>query len=177
MLDRALEKAPLTGPAALKNGVVRTKATYRALDDLCSAIKSIPGKKRVLWITYGIPSQLQTTSGFQNLKQYLLELGSRFNRADAVIYSLDPGINIAGGLMNRDGLEILSASTGGIAFVTSDLSKAVAQARNDNLFGYLVEYMPLTRDSPDHYHTVRMRSLRKGIRLRTQQIYLPYAAR
>jgi hypothetical protein len=51
LLDRALEKAPLTGPADLKNRVVRTKVTYRALDDLCSAIKPIPGKKRVRWIT------------------------------------------------------------------------------------------------------------------------------
>jgi hypothetical protein len=33
---------------------------------------------------------MQTTSGFQDLKHYLLELGSRFNRADAVVYSLDP---------------------------------------------------------------------------------------
>lgn len=89
-------------------------------------------------------------------KRYLLELGSRFRtrRRGCVFarpwYQYDERTNEPGRSRNSECLYRR------IAFVTSDLSKAVAQARNDNVSGYLVEYTQLTRDSPDHHHTVRM---------------------
>lgn len=132
LLDQALDKAPLMGPADLKNRVVRTKVTYSALDELCSAIKILPGTKQLLWITYGIPSQIHMTSGWQDLTQYLQQLGGRFNRTSTMVYSLDPGINISSALLNRDGLEILTASTGGQAFASSDLGMALASAKRQH---------------------------------------------
>jgi hypothetical protein len=84
---------------------------------------------------------------------------------------MDPSLIPAS--LNREGLEILSAATGGRSFDGSDLSASFAQARTDGQSSYLVEYSPTQTGKPTgDCRNVRISTDRKGVRLLTQQLCL-----
>jgi VWFA-related protein len=129
-LDQALRKVNGVRPLDISaDRVERFKTIYSALDSMTQELARFPGPKQLLWITYGIPSSMKMVEGWVDLKPRLLQLAAQFDRGDIAVYTLDPGLIL--GTLNRDGLEVLSAATGGRAFSSSDLKMALKQMGTD----------------------------------------------
>lgn len=174
-LDQALQKVSGVRPMDITaDRVERFKTIYSALDSMSQELVRFPGPKQLLWITYGIPSSMKIVEGWVDLKPRLLQLAAQFDRGDIAVYTLDPGLML--GTLNRDGLEVLSAATGGRAFSSSDLNMALKQMGTDASATYLLDYSPSqAKKAEGSFHTVRLTSARKGVRVLSQQIYLANA--
>ncbi|MGD0295993.1 MAG: VWA domain-containing protein [Bryobacteraceae bacterium] len=171
-LDRALQKVSGVRPLDITaNPVERFKTIYSALDSMSQELVRFPGPKQLLWITYGIPSNMKMVEGWVDLKPRLLQLAALFDRGGISVYTLDPGLVL--GTLNRDGLEVLSTATGGRTFSSSDLKMALKQMGTDTSTTYLLDYSPSqAKKAEGSLHTVRLSSTRKGVRVLSQQIYL-----
>jgi VWFA-related protein len=174
-LDQALQKVSGVRPLDISaDRVERFKTIYSALDSMSQELARFPGPKQLLWITYGIPSSMKMVEGWVDLKPRLLQLAALFDRGDIAVYTLDPGLIL--GTLNRDGLEVLSAATGGRAFSSSDLKMALKQMGTDTSATYVLDYSPAqAKKAEGSYHTVRLSSTRKGVRVLSQQIILANA--
>ena len=112
----------------------------------------------------------------QSMARLPRQLAAEFNRVNIVIYTLDPGLNLA--TLDRNGLDILSTATGGRTFASSDLNMAVIQAQTDARSGYILEYdPPLPENWEGKFHKVQVSCGRKGLHLRNQQFYLAEASK
>ena len=150
----------------------RFKATYGALDNLRALMEALPGPKELLWVTYGIPSTIQKLdrTWFDGVP-YLRELGARFVGSQSTVYTADPGLNLQVGVLNRDSLNVLAGATGGRAFSTIGLGRAIAQIEADSLTNYSIEYQPPAQNWDGKYHKLRVTVARKGVRLQTELGY------
>jgi VWFA-related protein len=139
LLDQALKKVSQARSIEfIAQPEERFRATFSALESLEQSMARIGGRKQLLWITDGIPSSVRLTGeGPVNLASSLRKLGAQFSGANIAIYTLDPSLAL--GTLSRDGLEILSQATGGRTFISSDLKKALQQARMDTSASYLLE--------------------------------------
>jgi len=152
----------------------RFKATYSVLDSVRQELSRIHGRKQLLWITDGIPSSIRFFEGWVDLAPRLRQLGAQFNRDEIAIYTLDPSLAL--GTLNRDGLEVLSAATGGRALITSDLKMAITRARMDASASYELEYGPLVAENAEgRFHSVRISCNRKDVRIVYEGAYLAEA--
>jgi VWFA-related protein len=174
-LDQALQKVSGVRPLDISaDQVERFKAIYSALDSMSQELARFPGPKQLLWITYGIPSSMKMTEGWIDLKPRLRQLAAQFVHAGIAVYTLDPGLIL--GTLNREGLEVLSAATGGRAFSSSDLKMALNQMGTDASATYLLDYAPPSAPKREGaLHTVRLTNSRKGVRVFSQQAYLASA--
>ena len=119
-----------------------------------------PGPRQLLWITYGIPSSMKMTEGWIDLKPRLRQLAAQFVHGGIAVYTLDPGL-ILGTLL--DGLEVLSAATGGRAFSSSDLKMALNQMGTMSRYLFARLRASVSAETGSALHTVRLTSSRKGV--------------
>jgi VWFA-related protein len=180
-LDEAMKKTSQLRPQDLRRdspvGIsARFNATGRALDEMRARMAPLAGGKELLWVTYGIPSTIpQRGHEYWDGVPTLRELGARFRRSGIVLYSADPGMNLARGVLERDGLEILTGATGGRTFSNVDLSRAVAQAESDARTNYSVEFEPSGRSWDGKFHKLRVAVARKGVHVQAENGYLAIA--
>jgi VWFA-related protein len=177
LMDAAMQKVtqlkPLefraTSPSSLQE---RFKATYTALDDMRARMSVLRGSKELLWITYGIPSTIQFVdrTWFYGAP-YLQQLGGRFVRSEITVYTADPGVSLERGILDRDSLDILTGATGGYAFSTIDLNRAIARIEADARASYSVEYRPSAGNWDGKYHKLRVAVARKGVHLQAEHGY------
>jgi VWFA-related protein len=172
LIDQALKKASQARMPFAALPTERFKKTYAGLDSMNQELSRFPGRKQLLWITDGIPSTIRLAGqGAVDFSPHLLELAAQFSRSQTAIYTLDPSLALAS--PNREGLEVLSAATGGRTFASSDLNMALRQVSTDASSGYLLEYGPVLAENWEgKSHTVSLSCSRKGVRLISQQIYL-----
>jgi VWFA-related protein len=177
VLDAAMEKVnqvkPLefraVSPTSLQE---RFRVTYNALENMRAQMAVLRGSKELLWITYGIPSTIQFVdhTWFYGAP-FLQKLGARFVQSETTVYTADPGINLERGMLDRDSLDILTGATGGHAFSTIDLDRAISQIEADGRANYSVEYRPPANNWDGKYHKLRVTVARKGVRLQAEHGY------
>jgi VWFA-related protein len=177
LMDAALQKVIQIRPQDFRAASpvflqARFKATYQALDNMRVLMARVPGPKELLWVTYGIPSaiHLADRTWFDGVP-FLRQLGARFVRSGTTVYTADPGLNLQRGVLDRDSLDILTGVTGGHAFSTIDLNRAIAQIEADALTNYSVEYQPSAKNWDGKYHKLRVTVARRGVRLQTELGY------
>lgn len=177
MMDAAMRKVTQLRPQDFRKGSVigpqsHFSATYRALDDLRALMAASPGPQELLWITYGIPSTIQFVdhSWFDGVP-VLRELGERFVQSGVTVYTADPGMNLERGILSRDSLDVLTGATGGHAFSTIDLTRALDQIETEGRTNYSIEYQPVAANGDGKYHKLRVTVDRKGVRLQTESGY------
>lgn len=173
LLKQALNKYSDPRHVNFRYETEHIQANLDGLFTLARQISVIPGRKQILWITYGIPSQLRVQGNWIDLAPDLRNQAARLNSANIALYTVDPGLALAS--LKRDGSEILSAATGGRIFATSDLKMAIKQARADGLSSYVLAYQaPASAiKNKEPYHTLKLTCNRKGVKLVAQQVYLP----
>ena len=174
LLEQALKRVNQVHSAVLSSHPSeRFKATYFALSSMEQELSRSSGRKLLLWITYGIPSQIRFAGqGWVDLTPTLRQLAAEFSQARTAIYTLDPSLRLA--TLSRDGLYVLSGATGGRRFGSSDLAMALAQMHTDASSTYLLDYgPPPVHQGKSKYRNVRITCDRKDVRLDNQQVYFP----
>ena len=181
LLDEAMRKTTQVKPLEVRlaspvAATTRIKTTYRALDEMRLLMSDSPGSKDLLWVTYGVPSdvQLYDHSWFYGTP-LLRQLGEQYVRSGITIYTADPGMNLQRGILNRNSLDILTSATGGRAFPTIDLRHAIARMKADARMKYQIEYQPPPANWDGKYHKLHVEVARKGVRLQAESGYYAVA--
>jgi VWFA-related protein len=180
-LDDAMKKTSQLRPQDLRRdspvGIsMRFNATGRALDEMRARMAPFAGAKELLWVTYGIPSTIpQAGHEYWDGVPTLRQLGTRFRQSGIVMYTADPGMNLELGVLERDGLEILTGVTGGRSFSNVDLSRAIAQAQSDARTNYSVEFEPSGHSWDGKFHKLRVAVARKGVHVQAENGYFAIA--
>jgi len=150
----------------------RFKASCEALENMRAMMARVPGPKELLWVTYGVPSAIQLVdhTWFDGVP-LLRQLGTRFVRSGTTVYTADPGMNLQAGVLDRDSLEILAGVTGGRAFSTIDLNRAITQMEADALTHYTLAYQPSSKNWDGKFHKLRVTVARKGVHVQAAAGY------
>jgi VWFA-related protein len=180
LLDAAMQKVSQLKPQDLRAASPtslqsRFKASYDALENMRAMMARMPGPKELLWVTYGVPSAIQLVDRtWFDGAPLLRQLGTRFVQSGATVYTADPGMNLQAGVLDRDSLDILAGVTGGRAFSTIDLNRAITRIEADALTNYSLAYQPSANNWDGKFHKLRVTVARKGIHVQTEAGY--YAA-
>ena len=151
---------------------VRFNTVCRTFDNLRARMEDMRGNKELLCVTYGIPSSIHYPDrGWFDGGPSLRQLGARFARSGVTIYTIDPGLNLDRGLLNRDALNTLTSATGGRAFAAIDLARAISHARADAKVNYTLEYQPSARNWDGTYHKVKVIYGREDVHIRSKSGY------
>ncbi|MGA2579432.1 MAG: hypothetical protein ABSH24_25765 [Bryobacteraceae bacterium] len=118
--------------------------------------------------------QLRHSKRYSPCGPDLVRWGARFAGSGITVYTADPGIGLERGILDRDSLDILTGTTGGHAFSTIELSRAITRIESDALTNYSIAYQPSAKNWDGKYHKLRVTVDRKGVRLQTELGY--YAA-
>jgi VWFA-related protein len=146
----------------------RAEMTYRALGVLAQQLRSVPGRKDIVWITGGVPTQTMV-SGFHNFVPILEQLGSQLARTSIAI---NPVYERSKAFSGMDALEQLAGLTGGKWYTTGDVSKAIAEVTALPLASYWIDYVSPPPDGK--YHKIRVVCARKGTHVQVKQGYYAY---
>jgi len=177
LLDAALRKVNQLRPQDIRSSSpiglpVRFNATCNALDAMRARMSNLPGGKELLWVTYGFPSSIRLAgNGWWDGTPLLRQVATRFMQSEVTLYTADPGMNLTSGILNRDALDILAAGTGGRAFATIDLDKAIAQIDANSRSNYSLVYQPAAKSRDGKYHKLRVTVARKGVRIQSENGY------
>jgi len=177
LLDAAMQKVSQVKPAEFRASSPTSvpsqfSASCRALDEMRARMSVLPGSKELLWVTYGFASAINLAdSGWWDGGPTLRQLGARFVQSGITIYTVDPGVSLNRGILNRDALDILTGATGGSTFSTVALTKAITQVEADAATNYTLEYQPPAGHWDGKYHKLRVTVARKGIRTQTERGY------
>jgi VWFA-related protein len=133
---------------------------------------SLRGPKALLWVTYGIPSEIRyVDTGWVDNAPFLRQMGARFMQSDITVYTAEPGTSLERGILDRNSLDILAGATGGHAFSTVDLTRAIAQIQADSRTTYSLDFQPPAKGLDGKYHKLQVSVDRKGVRLQTEAGY------
>jgi len=177
LLDTAMRDTAQLRPQDLRASSVialprRFETTTKALSELGQRMGVLHGRKDLLWVTYGFPSSIRLAGqGWWDGSPLLRQLGGQFAESGITIYTADPGINLATGILDRDSLDILTGATGGHPFQSIALDQVVARMEADSRTNYSIEYQPPARNWDGKYHKLRVKVARKGVRLQNENGY------
>jgi VWFA-related protein len=177
LLDAAMRKVTQVKPADFRASSpasvpAQFNASCKALDEMRARMSVLPGSKELLWVTYGFPSAINLADrGWWDGGATLRQLGARIVQSGITIYTVDPGISLNRGILNRDALDILTDATGGSTFSTVNLTKAITQVEADARINYTLEYQPRAGHWDGKYHKLRVTVARKGVRVETEHGY------
>jgi VWFA-related protein len=168
LLETAINKVFGIKPVDDRVPAIRVDITYRALDTLASHLATLPGRKDVIWITHGVPIIVRTISAEPyDYTPRLRQLATAIDRAGITINTIDQGDAVATG--SKETIEEFPAVTGGKAYSSGTLDKALPEVLNAPRATYIVEYAAPAADGK--YHKLRVSTSRKGIRLQAEQGY------
>ena len=155
----------------------RVLDTIAALDRVAARLARFPGRKSVIWISNGIPLQLdgKVVPGARTAEVVYLksidEIIARLNRADIAVYTVD-----ARGLSTipnpfLPSLKTFAERTGGTAFCQrNDLDEGVRLALEDDRISYPLGFTVAENAAPG-LHELRVTTTRAGVRLRYRESY------
>ena len=158
--------APDPDPSA---GFYQERRIFTTLDSLVAIariMKNAPGKKNLLWVSAAFP----LTSHHQDVSGAMRKLTS----AGLVLYAIDPrGVVLSSAAeANDDTMKELTEQTGGRTFYNdNDVASLVRAALDDSREGYVLTYKPRDYREDGSFHTVRLRTTRKGVELRYRPGY------
>jgi VWFA-related protein len=168
LLDAAINQVFGIRPVDDKVPSIRVDITYRALDTLASQLARVPGRKDVIWITHGVPIIVRTIAAEPyDYTPRLRQLATAIDRAGITINTIDQGDAVATG--SKETIEEFPAVTGGKAYSSGTLDKALPEVLNAPRATYVIEYAAPPADGK--YHKLRVSTSRKGIRLQAEQGY------
>jgi VWFA-related protein len=161
----------------------RAEMTVEALQTISKHMASLPGRKKLLWITAAFSAafmQIETHNG-QQTHEYT-EFGEEINRAvhalndaNIAVYPIDPRDPYNAGLLapGIDSMNLFAGGTGGQAFYNiSDLVTAMRTVVEDSEATYSLGFYPTDVTLDGKYHSLRVKVDRKGVDLRYRKGYV-----
>ncbi|HEX4133638.1 MAG TPA: VWA domain-containing protein [Bryobacteraceae bacterium] len=175
--------APMAGlaPDAVFYQEQRIRNTLNALTLISDTVKRFAGEKELLWVSAAFPLEVRTNMGGQPQEESFHEDVERAMRevtnANIVLYPIDPrGVLGSFDIARTSTMEELAEQTGGRAWYgDNDVSYLIRAAMGDSRHGYLLTYTPKTYGEDGSFHQIRLKTSRKGVRLRYRVGYIAEA--
>ena len=167
LLDRGLQTAGKIKRANLTDANTAANLTYQALKGLGSQYAPLPGQKRLVWVTRGMPLTLSGPNGppplvFQTLLQ---QIATEFRQFGIPIYTVHEKDTHTANVDRVTALDSLASLTGGRSFENEAAGRAIAEAQTDAAGMYLGGFYPAAKDADDKFHELRVSTTRKGVRI------------
>jgi hypothetical protein len=174
----------LFDPSRNIHAVQRPDMTFSMFAAIGDHLAHVPGRKTLIWISYGIPLTITTRNGprvppdeteFTPQIRRICHLLSNYKVA---VYPIDArGLMAVGGMrgmQNARGASLLFADlTGGRAvYSDNDIALAVRTAIDDAKLTYLLGYYPAADKWDSKFHTFKVRVNRPGVKLLYRSGYL-----
>lgn len=164
----------------------RITLTLDAIEALANHVKSIPGRKNLLWLSGAFPLVIGMPSGPSDMSRgspyrYLRTFGREMDRtvaalnaANVAVYPIDSR-GLSGSpkaAINQGVMATLADETGGKAFYNrNDIDRSVRLALDDTRQTWLLTYSPKQPVNDGAFHRIRIQTTRAGVRLRYRRGY------
>jgi VWFA-related protein len=174
-LDRAIKDSQGFRARDSKDPFERVNITLRDLDALGAQLAPIAGRKNVLWVTHGVPNNIQLQDGtWFDMSPQLRRVAANFARAQIAIYAVGQsgegaGADLAG--ESRQGLQVLAGLTGGRWSSSDSTAAALRSALTDMRNYYTIAYYSPFTDRKAH--KIRVESNRKTAHILSRDGYDP----
>jgi len=186
MIDAAIQNVYGLRPMDDRDIGVRAVTAYTLLHDLGAAASAFPGRKAVVWITDGVPLNVnygglcrdipvlsvvaRCTGQFVDFTPVVRNVGGELDRDGVTIYPVEAyGITA----VTREVLQDLANITGGKVFASGGTVQAVADAVQAMRMNYSIAYEPASWDG--RFHKLRVSCKRKGVQVLAEQGYTAVA--
>jgi VWFA-related protein len=151
----------------------RVSATYRALVQVGRLMARKPGRKSIVWITRGIPLHMVSVNDVTvDFLPMVKEVAGTLVAGQVAIYAVKQTTSPEAGTLDSrpETLAQFASITGGRAYLTETLDRALADAVRDAASSYLLTFHAAKPDGS--FHTLRVTGNRPGMRLQSPQGYL-----
>ena len=174
--DLVRARAPSSGPWAALRQRQRILETLEALTAIAHLLKGAPGQKNLLWLSAGFPLQFGGSGAGdgESLHEEAARAMRELNAANVTIYPIDArGLSLSSrAYLNFNTMKELAEQTGGRAYYNSnDLASMVRSALYDSQKGYVLTYAPSDLQDDGKFHSIRVRTVRRGVQLRYRPGY------
>jgi VWFA-related protein len=174
LLDQSLREVERIKPLDLTAAPGLTaEPTYRALSILGRQYAALPGQKRVIWITHGIPLTVVGPGGtvYMDFNPLLKQTGAEFNREGIALYTVHQIDRSTAGVDSEETLQGLPPLTGGRWFENDAVGQAITQAQADARGTYQAAYYAPAKTADGKFHKLRVSTTRKGVRILAEEGY------
>jgi VWFA-related protein len=182
--------------ARLNNLQLRVDFTKAALESLARHLKGLPGRKKLVWITAGVPPTTTFTTlrngiamhEYYDFSERLYAPAKAFNDANVAVYPIDPrGVMTCGG---PDGISRPCGSDGGLAdpgittmlhyaqktggkalYNDNGVAELIDEAMSDTDLTYTLGFYSTEETRNARQHNLRVRVKRAGVETRYRQAY------
>jgi VWFA-related protein len=169
-----LDKA--TGPLAVvhvpieRDVMLRMQRSYLALDTLGSRLALLPGRKNILWTTFGVPCSVSRENGeMWDCRPNLGKVAAKLDQANVAV---DPVVLQSGTADIESGvtLQEFVDLTGGKLY-GGDVAKSLADSMEGARSSYRLQYAPAGNNWDGKSHKIKVTSARKGVTILVRQSY------
>lgn len=171
LLEQAVGPVAAVQPMITRDVVLRVQRTYAALEILAGRMAALPGRKNILWITFGVPCNLKTeNSQVWDCRPNLNQVAAKLDQSNI---ALNP-VALQGAAADTESnftLQQFVELTGGKLYGGGDIERAVPDAIELARSGYRVQYAPPPNNWDGKVHKIRVTSTRKGVSLQARQSY------
>jgi VWFA-related protein len=171
LLDRALGPVAAVQPAMQRDVVRRVQSTYAALEILAGRLAPLPGRKNILWLTFGVPCTLTTENGQPwDCRPNLNKVAAKIDQANVAVSP----VALQGASADIESTATLQQFvdlTGGKLYSGGDIERAIADAIELARSSYRLQYAPPANNWDGKLHKIRATATRKGIGLQYKQSY------
>jgi VWFA-related protein len=187
-LDLGVLRVPCS-PTVAMDGVFEIAAkrdrildTLEALENIARRVKSMPGRKNLLWVSAGFPlsvgqsptAQFPPSPSYRAFGPEMNSAMTALNDANISVYPIDArGLSCnPEAALNIATMNDIADATGGKAFANrNDLAQGVRAALDDSREVYLLSYAVRGLISDGAYHRIRVQTRRHGVQLRYRRGY------
>ena len=160
--------------------------TTFAFESLARHLAGLPGRKKLIWITAGMPLTFTqdnerngvTTTEFTNLSKQIYAPMKLLNDANVAIYPIDPRgvmtLGMGAGLLDPGITTMvrLAEMTGGkAAYNDNDLAEVLEKAFSDTDLTYTLAFYPVEDRLDGSTHAISVKVNRVGVETRYRQSY------
>jgi hypothetical protein len=171
MLEKAVGPLAAVRPEIVRDVVLRVQRSYAALQTLAGRMMAMPGRKNILWITFGVHCNLPKEGGqIWDCRPNLYQATSRLDAANVAVSPIamqpaaaDPESNLT--------LQLFVDATGGKFYTGGDIERAIPDAIDGARSSYRAQYAPPANGWDGKVHKVRVSSTRKGVTVLAKQNY------
>jgi len=171
MLDQAVGPVAVVRPAVARDVMLRIQRSYAALETLSARLAPLPGRKNILWITFGVPCSVPTTNALPwDCRPILNKLADKLDQATVAVDPIEMQ-SASADIESNVTLQQLVDFTGGKLYSGGDIERAVPDAIESARSAYRVQYAPAGNNWDGKVHKIRATSSRKGVNLQAKQAY------
>jgi len=171
MLEQTMGPVAAVQPAIQRDVMLRVQRSYASLEILAGRLAPLPGRKNVLWLTFGVPCSVPLqNSQFWDCRPNLGKVAVKLDQANVAVtpVALQTGVaDVESSVTLQEFVDL----TGGKLYPGGNIERAVANSIGQARSSYRVQYNPPANNWDGKLHKIRISSTRKGITLQAIKLH------